>query len=101
MKRLFVVPLAAFALLLPTLTFAQGVKTVYRPEVHGTIIVLPQTTIAPVAKAEKTPLTPAQIVARHAPMATGYRNALRVNYAAVAHCEREVAEARAQMRKNL
>ena len=101
MKRLVVVPLAALALLLPTLTFAQGVKTVYRPEVHGTIIVLPQAPVTPVAKAEKTPLTPAQIVARHTPMANAYRNAIRVNYAAVAHCERKVAEARAQLRKNL
>jgi hypothetical protein len=101
MKRLFVVSVAAVALLVPTLTFAQGVKTVYRPEVHGTIIVVPQAPATLVAKAERAPLTPLQVIARHAPMANGYRNAVRVNYAAVAHCEREVAEARVQLRKNL
>ena len=58
MKRLFVVAVALSALLLPTLTFAQGVKSVYRPEVHGTIIVVPEASVTPetkvanVAKAE-------------------------------------------------
>jgi hypothetical protein len=101
MKRLFVVSLAAAALLVPTLTFAQGAKTVYRPEVHGTIIVVPQAPATPVAKVEKAPLTPAKVVAIHEPMANAYRNAVRVNYSAVAHCEREVAEARTELRKNL
>ena len=100
MKRLFVVTLAAFALLVPTLTHAQGVKTVYRPEVHGTIIVVPQTPVTPVIKAEKAPLAPAKIIARHKAMANGYRNALRVNYSAVAHCDRKVAAARAELRRN-
>ena len=100
MKRLFVVNLAAFALLLPTLTLAQGVKTVYRPEVHGTVIVVPQTPVTPVIKAEKAPLTPARVIARHEAMANGYRNATRVNYSALAHCDRAIAEARAELRKN-
>ena len=100
MKRLFVITLAAFALLVPTLTLAQGVTTVYRPEVHGTIIVVPQTPATLVIKAEKAPLAPAKVIARHEAMANGYRNAVRVNYSAVAHCERKVAAARAELRKN-
>ena len=96
MKRLFVVPLAAFALLLPTLTFAQGVKTVYRPEVHGTVIVVPETAVAPVLNVEKEALTSVQVIARHQRMANGYRVAPRVNYSAVAHCERAVAKAQAE-----
>ena len=100
MKRFVLVTVAAFALLVPALTFAQGVKTVYRPEVHGTIVVVPQAPAAHVVKAERTPLTPAQVIARHEPMANAYRVANRVNYSAVAHCERLVAEARTELRKN-
>ena len=103
MKRLFVVAVALFALLLPTLTSAQGVKTVYRPEVHGTVIVLPDTptSVAKVPKAEKAKPTPAEVIAFHEAMANAYRNATRVNYSAVAHCERAVAKARAELRQNL
>ena len=100
MKRFFFVAVAAFALLVPMLTFAQDVKTVYRPEVHGTIVAVPQAPSTPVVKAPKAPLTPAQVIARHEPMANGYRVANRVNAAAVAHCERLVAEARATLRKS-
>ena len=99
MKRFFFVAVAAFALLVPTLTFAQGVKTVYRPEVHGTVIVVPQAPVAPVVTVAKAPATPERIIAVHAPMANGYRAANRVNYAAVAHCEREVAAARTELRR--
>jgi hypothetical protein len=100
MKRLFVVAVALIALVLPTLTFAQGVKTVYRPEVHGTIIVLPETPVAPIVKAEKAKRTPAEVIARHEAMANAYRNATRVNYSAVAHCERGAAKAREELRKS-
>ena len=106
MRRLVVVAVAVSALLLPTLTFAQGVKTVYRPEVHGTIIVVPEASVTPetrvanVAKAERTkPL--AAVIARHEAMANAYRNLTRVNYSAIAHCERAVAKARAELRRNL
>ena len=107
MKRLFVVAVALSALLLPTLTFAQGVKTVYRPEVHGTIIVVPEASVTPetkvanVAKAEKAKRTPADVIAFNEAMANAYRNATRVNYSAIAHCERRVAKARAELRKNI
>ena len=101
MKRLFVVSLAAFALLVPTLTFAQGVKTIYRPEVHGTVIVVPQTSSTPIVRADKQTPTPAQVIARHQQWANAYRVATRVNYSAVAHCERAIAKARAELRKNL
>lgn len=107
MKRLVVVAVAVSALLLPTLTFAQGVKTVYRPEVHGTIIVVPEASVTPgskaanVAKAEKSQPTPAAVIARHEALANAYRNLTRVNYSAIAHCERAVAKARAELRRNL
>lgn len=104
MKRLFVVAVALCALLLPTLTFAQGVKTVYRPEVHGTVIVLPEAPPTPeinVAKVEKAKRTPTDVIARNEAMANAYRNLTRVNYSAIAHCERAAAKARAQLRQNL
>ena len=106
MKRLLVVTVAVSALLLPTLTFAQGVKTVYRPEVHGTIIVVPEapvtpvTNVANVVKVEKAKRAPADVIAFNEAMANAYRNATRVNYSAIAHCEREVARARKELRKN-
>ena len=91
MKRLFVVAVAVSALLLPTLTFAQGVKTVYRPEVHGTIIVVPEASVTPetrvanVAKAERTkPL--AAVIARHEAMANAYRNLTRAFAIARSQC---------------
>ena len=100
MKCFFFVPVAAFALLAPTLTFAQGVKTVYRPEVHGTIVVVPEEPAAPDVKVAKAPLTPTQVIALHQPMVNGYRIATRVNYSAVDHCDRLVAQARAELHKN-
>lgn len=98
MKRLAVVAVALFALFLPTLVFAQGVKTVYRPEVHGTTIVVPEA--APEVKAEKAKPTPAQVIARNQALANAYLNLTRVNYSAVAMCERQIANARAELRKN-
>jgi hypothetical protein len=100
MKRLIVVAVALCALLLPTLTFAQGVKTVYRPEVHGTTIVVPEPSATPVVKAEKPAPTPAAVIARYESLANAYRNEPRVNYSAVAYCERKVAKARAALRQN-
>lgn len=100
MKRFFFVAFAAFALLVPSLTFAQDVKTVYRPEVHGTVVVVPQAPATPVAKIDKAPLTPAQVIALHQPMVTGYRLANRVNYSAVSHCDKLIAQARTELRKN-
>jgi hypothetical protein len=100
MKRLAVVAVALFALVLPTLVFAQGLKTVYRPEVHGTTIVLPDTPAAPVVKAEKAEPTPAQIIARNQTLANAYLNLTRVNYSAVAMCERKIAKARSELRQN-
>ena len=99
MKRFFFVAVAAFALLVPTLTFAQ-VKTVYIPGAHPRVVVAQPEKEAPAVKVEKAPLTPAQVIARHEPMANGYRAATRVNYSAVDHCDRLVAQARAELRKN-
>ena len=99
MKRFFFVAVAAFALLVPTLTFAQ-VKTVYIPGAHPRVVVVQPEKEAPAAKVEKAPLTPAQVIARHEPMANSYRAATRVNYSAVDHCDRLVAQARAELRKN-
>ena len=100
MKRLVLVAITAFALLVPTLTFAQKVMTVYRPEVHGTIVVVPQIPATPAVRAEKEPLRPEKVIALHEPMAANHRIANRVNYSAVAHCDRLVAAARAELRKN-
>ena len=99
MTRFFFAAVAAFALLVPTLTFAQ-VKTVYIPGAHPRVVVVQPEKEAPTTKVEKTPLTPAQVIARHEPMANAYRAATRVNYSAVAHCDRLVAQARAELRKN-
>lgn len=106
MKRLVVVAVAVSALLLPTLTFAQGVKTVYRPEVHGTVIVVPEapTPVANatnVTKVEKAKRAPADVIAFNEAMANAYRNATRVNYSAIAQCERAIAKARRELRRNI
>ncbi len=98
MKRFFFVVIAAVALLVPTLTFAQ-VKTVYIPGAHPRVVVVQPDTETPRATVEKAPLTPVQVIARHEPMANAYRTANRVNYAAVAHCDRLVADARAALRR--
>jgi hypothetical protein len=99
MKRFFLVAIAAFALLVPTLTFAQ-VQTVYIPGAHPRVVVVQPQNDTPTEKVEKLPVTPAQVIARHEPMANGYRAANRVNYSAVAHCDRLVEQARAELRKN-
>ena len=97
MTRFFFAAVAAFALLVPTLTFAQ-VKTVYIPGAHPRVVVVQPDDATP--KVERAPLTPQQVIARHEPMANAYRAASRVNYSAVAHCDRLVAQARAELRKN-
>ena len=99
MTRFLFTAIAAFALLVPALSFAQ-VKTVYIPGAHPRVVVVQPENEGPTAKAEKAPLTPVQVIARHEPMANAYRAATRVNYSAVAHCDRLVAQARAELRKN-
>jgi len=99
MTRFFVGAIAALALLVPTLTFAQ-VKTVYIPGAHPRVVVVQPETETPAPKVEKAPLTPVEVIARHAPMAAALRGNPRVNYSAVDHCDRLVAEARATLRKN-
>jgi hypothetical protein len=100
MKRFLLVATAAFALLVPTLTFAQ-VKIIYIPGAHPRVVVVPPVAGTPTAKAEKAPLTSTEVIARHAPMAGAQRASNRVNYSAVAHCERVIAEAQQQLRANL
>ena len=99
MKRFFVAAVAAFALLVPTLTFAQ-VKTVYIPGAHPRVVVVQTEKAAPAVTVAKAPLTPAQVISRHEPMANAYRIANRVNHSAISHCDRLVAQARAELRKN-
>jgi len=99
MKRFFFVAVAALALLVPTLAFAQ-VTTVYIPGAHPRVVVVRPEKATPAVAAETAPLTPAEVIARHEPMAAAQRVKPHVNYSAVAHCEREVAEARATLRKN-
>jgi hypothetical protein len=98
MKRFFFVAIAAVALV-PTLAFAQA-RTVYIPGAHPRVVVVQPENPTPVVKIVKAPLTPTQVIARHQPMANGYRTAPRVNYAAVAHCDRLVAEAQPAVRKD-
>lgn len=98
MKRFFVAA-TAVALLAPTFAFAQ-VTTVYIPGAHPRVVVVQPEKQTPSRKVEKAPLTPAQIIARHEAMAAAYRSHPRVNYSAVAHCDREVAKARAALRRN-
>jgi len=99
MKRFFFALVATFALLVPTLTFAQ-VKTVYIPGAHPRVVVVQPENVTPAPKVEKALLTPAQVIALHEPMANAARIANRVNYSAVAHCDRLVAVARAELQKN-
>jgi len=93
MTRFFVIAIAAFALLVPTLTSAQ-VKTTYIPGAHPRVVVVQPAQETPTANVVKAPLTPAQIIARHAPMAAAHRGGARVNYSAAAHCDRLIADAR-------
>lgn len=97
MKRFFFAPIAAVVLLVPTLASAQ-VTTVYIPGAHPRVVVQPvkQT---PAANVENTPLAPAQVIARHESMSTAQRVNPHVNYSAVAHCDRAIAEARDDLRK--
>jgi hypothetical protein len=94
MKRFFIVAIAALALLVPALTFAQ-VTTVYIPGAHPRVVVVQPQNVTPAPA-----LTPAQVIAHHEPMAAAQRGSTRVNYPAVAHCDRLVAEARAALRKS-
>ena len=78
MKRFLFVAIAGFALLVPTLTFAQ-VKTVYIPGAHPRVVVVPSVPETPTVKVEQAPLTPTDVIARHAPMAAALRGSPRVN----------------------
>jgi hypothetical protein len=99
MKRFFFITIAAAALLVPNVSFAQ-VKTVYIPGAHPRVVVVQPEKATPAVKAAKATLTPAQVIAVHEPMATAERGKPRVNYSAVAHCDRLVAEARETLKKN-
>src|SRR5262245_30993096 len=99
MKRFFVAVIAASVLLVPTLTFAQ-VKTVYIPGAHPRVVVVQPEQATPTPKVVKAPLTPAEIIAIHTSMAAGHRSNPRVNYSAVVHCDRLIADARAAARKS-
>jgi hypothetical protein len=99
MKRFFFTVIAVFALLVPTVTFAQ-VKTVYIPGAHPRVVVVQPAPETPTVTAEKAPLTPIEVIRLHEPMAASHRSALRVNYSAVAHCEKLIAEAQKQLRAN-
>ena len=99
MKRFFFVAIAAFALLAPSVSFAEG-TAVYIPGAHPRVVVVQPETAPPALKAQQGPLTPAQVIARHDPMANGYRTANRVNQSAAAHCDRMVAQARAELNKS-
>jgi len=97
MKRFSFVLVTALALAVPTLAFAQ-VKTVYIPGAHPRVVVVQPDNAAP--KGTQAPLTPTEVIATHQPMANAARVATRVNYSAVAHCDRLVAQARAELRKD-
>lgn len=91
MKRFFLITVAAFALLTPTLASASdGPRLVYRPELRAFVPVV-QTQAKPTAPAST--LTPAQTIGRHEAMAAGIRANTRGT--STAHCDRLVAEARA------
>jgi hypothetical protein len=99
MKRFFFAVIAAFALLGPTLTAAQ-VRTVYIPGAHPRVVVVQPVREVPAVTVEQAPLTPIQVIRLHEPMAAAHRSSLRVNYSAVAHCERLIVEAQKQLRAN-
>ena len=103
MKRFLFVTIGALALLVPTFAGAQGVKMVYRPEVHGTIVVVPDAAVQPIAKA--VTLTPSEIIRRHEAMLVGLRASVTARggaagFAAADHCERMIAEAKKALRKD-
>jgi hypothetical protein len=102
MKRSIFVTIAALALLVPTTAGAQGVKTVYRPEVHGTMVVVPDAAAQPAVKA--VTLTPVEIISRHEAMLVGRRAGANARggaagFAAADHCERLITEAKKALRK--
>ena len=103
MKRLFLVMLAAAALLLPTLASAQGVTLVYRHELRGMVPAPAPAAPTEMKVVETVAPTPAEIIARHEAMAVGLRaNANARGGAAVAadHCDRLIAAARETIRKS-
>lgn len=99
MKRFSFVAIAAFALLVPAVSFAQG-TAVYIPGAHPRVVVVQPEKQAPSVKAQQPSLTPAQVIARHDAMANSYRAANRANQSAAAHCDRMVAQARAELKKS-
>jgi hypothetical protein len=97
MKRFSLVSISALALLVPTLTFAQ-VQGVYIPGAHPRVVVVPSDKETSTTKVERAPMTPTQVIARHEAMAAARRAHSRVDYSAVAHCDRLITEARKQVR---
>jgi len=98
MKRFLSVVIATLALLVPTVAAASDApRLVYRPELRAYVPVA-EKTAKPAAPA--ITLTPAEIIARHQPMAAGLRAKPRGNIAATAHCDRLIAEARAAAKKS-
>ena len=89
MKRFFLVAIAAFALLIPNVAAAQGVRLVYRPELRAFVPVPEQA--KPTAPAAT--LTPAETIARHEAMARGHRVNPNGHVAMTAHCDRMVTQA--------
>ena len=105
MKRILLTTLTVATLLVPTLASAQEWKLVYRPELHGMVAMrVPQAPATATPAAEKVTPTPAQVIATHEPMARGYRVIANdrggANLVAAAHCERLIAKARADIRRN-
>ncbi len=105
MKRIFFVAVTAVALLAPALASAQGWVTVYHPGNRGVVAVpAAQTPATPAPAIAKTPFTPQEIIARHVPMARGYlanaNDRGGVQRVAAAHCERLIAQARADLARN-
>ena len=97
MKRFFLIPLAALALLVPTLAAASdGPRLVYRPELR-TLVPVVQTEAKPTAPPSQ--LTPAEVINVHQAMAAGQRANPRTSNL-TAHCDRLVVEARAALPKN-
>jgi hypothetical protein len=100
MKRLLLVVLAAAALLLPTLAFAQGVTLVYRHELRGMVPVPAPHAPTDTRVVETVPSTPAEIIVRHEAMAVGLRANANARAVAADHCDRLIAAARETIRKS-
>jgi hypothetical protein len=102
MKRFIIATTAALACLTPTLAMAQGGTLVYRHELRGYVWVAEAP--APAEKVARTALTPGETIAVHEAMAAGLRtnpNPRPGVVAAIAHCERQIADARKSLRKSL